>query len=409
MAHKWHHSLNGINSFKNKNGELLQTRRHSLNGNAKRSHKSDVKRSNGNKSKHEEIEHLRNPRQGLLKVQAYNGERSRTKQNSKLMFYPLSDDVTEGEHFDKSEIESLYEESGLSDYQTLSEFHEHSLRMLENVSNLRHVVKSSGHKGGADKHDKAIRTDLKIDKNRVRSIVDTERRNSEKNGVETEDFSDSERYELCDKLHSNSIKVGASSSGYKSEGLSGEHEDSNKSFAKQSKSYFTESDRKESNNLPSKSGMEYWVPSRDQGQRSRSYEGQHRIVESSRSENSRGQKTNNLYVEERYSREKSVKSDMKQELNRDESKNVDYGKLDIMFKHIHNDQFKMIMVSEELSDKTELSRSNRDANGEDLRHTNSEQVLSATETRITFLEKKEQASLFVLYGCDALTWFQVQI
>ena len=291
--------------------------------------------------------------------------------------------------------------SGLADYQTLTEFHENSLKMLDNISNLRHVVKSS--KTGGDTY-KGRKAEVKIDKNRVRSIVDTERRNSRENDIEMESFSESERYEPFVRSHGkvDDARVDSGPSGSKSGTFSGDFiKDSNAHVGKQSTSYLRKSgdskdmvDRKEFNDLPSKPGMEYLVSSTDQGQRSRSYEGQHRITESFKSENSESQKRNNLYNEGRYNSEKSVKTDLKIDLKRQDSKNIDYGKLDIMFKHIQNDQFKMVMVSEELNDKTGLSGSNRDTSSETVKHSNSEQVLSDTERRIYFLESKEQASFF---------------
>ena len=399
MAHKRQHSLNGLNNSKNKNGEIVQTRRHSLNGSSKNGSKSGSKgsHSNGQKSKRDEFEQIRISRQTSLKSYKSNGERSGPKQKSKLQFYPLSD-AAEREDFDRSEIEGLYENSGLSDYQTFSEFHENSLKMLDNISNLRHVVKSSKNGQGVYKDSKA---EVKIDKNKVRSIVDTERRNSRENDIDTESFSESERYEPYVRLHSKvDAKVDSGPTDSKSGPCRGGFvKDSNAHVTKQSKSYLHESgdskdmlDRKELNDPPSKLGMEYWVSSTDKGHRLRSFEGHHRNLEISRSEYSGSQKTNNLYNEGRYSREKSVKSDLKQDLKRQDSKDIDYGNLDIMFKHVQNDQFKMVMVSDVLNNKAELISSNKDTSGETVGHSKSEQVLSDTERRICFLESKEKAS-----------------
>ena len=70
MAHKRQHSLNGLNTSKNKNGEIVQTRRHSINGSSKNGSKPGTKEShsNGHKSKRDEFEQIRISRQGFLKV-----------------------------------------------------------------------------------------------------------------------------------------------------------------------------------------------------------------------------------------------------------------------------------------------------------------------------------------------------
>ena len=416
MAHKRHHSLIGLSTAKDRNGELVQTRRCSINGGGKSSSKNGSKgsQSNGHTSRKEEFDQIRVSRQNSFKIYEKNGESKETKQRSKLEFYPLSDNANVNGHedIDKSEIEGLYKNSGLSDYQSLSEFHESSLKMLENGSNLRHGAKSS--KKGQVAY-KGSKTEVKIDKNRVRSIVDTERKNGQENDVETESFSESERYEPYVRLHGNlDVKVDSGSYGNKSGTFSGEFVTArNVSCTKQSKSYSLTSvdnedtiDRKEFNALPEKPGMEYRVYPTGHGQRSGSFEGHQKVNESSRSGYSGSQKINNLYNERTYSREKSIKSDLKQDLKRHDANNINYGKLDIMFKHVQNDQFKMVMVSDDLNDKEKLNSSNRDNSSETVRHSKSEQVLGDTERRIYFLESKEQAS-FILRLVDLDVFYNI--
>ena len=263
--------------------------------------------------------------------------------------------------------------------------------LLEDISNSRKSKSKNGNgksvngqngKGILRVNEKATQIDSSV----IRKIIETEKNGTE-NDVEDFSISETVRYEPYIRLQGNiDVDDASSSNGTKTRVIRGEFKGTdrvaqNTENYKQKGDHFIHSkvrtadseqsidihkhkqtggnfrhseldgmvDKEVENRAIQTPGMEYWVyPSNDQT--SVSYRDGGKVKDISRSLSYDRQKTNNLYTERSYETEKQQNYEFKQNTNKTEH-DIDYGNLDIMFKHVRNDQFKMVMMTDELNNR----------------------------------------------------------
>ena len=320
--------------------------------------------------------------------------------------------------------------------------------LLEDVSNSRKSKSKNGNgKSVNGQNEKSIlRVNEKatqIDSSVIRKIIETEKNGTE-NDVEDFSISETERYKPFIRLQGDiDVNGGSSSSGSKNRVITGEVKGTdhvkqsieNYRF-KQNDNHFVHSkvrttdseqsidihkhkqtggnfmhsefrgvvDKDFENRAIQTPGMEYWVyPSNSQT--SVSYRDGGKVKDISRSRSYERQKTNNLYTERNYGIEKRQNYELQQNTNKTEN-DIDYGNLDIMFKHVRKDQFKMVMVTDELNNREQPNwrvgeqevESMRcvKAEGEkeikDNKYFKAKEKVSQMEAKIYRLENKEEAS-----------------
>ena len=340
-----------------------------------------------------------------------------------------------------------YSEKGQMIYRHFNNFFISSKNsLLEDVSNSRKSKSKNGSgksvngqngKGILRVNEKATQIDSSV----IRKIIETE-----KNGTENdvEDFSVSEtvRYEPYIRLQGNiGVNDDSSSNGTKTRVIRGEFKGTDRVAQdtenyKQKGDHFIHSkvrttdpeqsidihkhkqtggnfmhsefsgvvDKDFENRAIQTPGMEYRVyPSN--GQTSVSYRDGGKVKDISRSQSYERQKTNNLYTERNYGTEKRQNYELKQNTNKTEN-DIDYGNLDIMFKHVQNDQFKMVMVTDELNNREQPNwkvdgqevdsmryvKAKSEKEIEDNRYFKAKEKVSQMEAKIYRLENKEEAS-----------------
>ena len=261
--------------------------------------------------------------------------------------------------------------------------------LLEDVSNSRKSKSKNGNgksvngqngKGILRVNEKATQIDSSV----IRKIIETEKNGTE-NDVEDFTISETERYEPDIRLQGDiDVNGGYSSTVSKTRVIKGEfkgtdHVKQSIENYKQNGDHFKHSkvrttgseqsmdihkhkqtrgnfrhsefdgtvEKEVENRAIQTPGMEYWVyPSN--GQTSASYRDGGKVKDISRSRSYERQKTNNLYTKRNYGIDKQQNYELKQNTNKIEN-DIDYGNLDIMFKHVRNDQFKMVMLTDELN------------------------------------------------------------
>ena len=405
---KRQHSLNGRRSNTASNYESLQIRRSSVNGSTQRN-KDDGKESQSDthKSRKAEFEQIMLARENSFKVYSKKDDRKKlVKQSSKSDTYEVVEKdrhhnvgKTQDDHSEK-DVEQFYNDSGLLEYQQLKDFHESSKAILQaNGSNSRSAKpgiingKSKNSKNSILKNSER-QSEIQIDRNVVRHLVNREKISKRENDIETLSVSESERFEPYVRLHGNiDVELDSQHSGTFKGNLRPDYVNKDlqrKNAYKYTSEYATFGhkemlDKNESEASQQKPGMEYWVYPTG-GQKSRSSENQERFWEVS---------STNFYNEGYYGREKLKKSEFKQELNRNENNNINYGQLDIMFKHVQNDQFKMVMVSDVLNNERQITEWEKEKHIDNVRYSRTKLSVGDTEARIYFLENKEQASVYV--------------
>ena len=318
--------------------------------------------------------------------------------------------------------------------------------LLEDVSNSRKSKSKNGNgksvngqngKGILRVNEKATQIDSSV----IRKIIQTEKNGTE-NDVEDFSISETVRYEPYIRLQGGiDANGGSSSNGSKTRVITGEFIGANRvkqsiESSKQNGDHYIHSevrttdsersidvhkhkqtggnfmhsefdgmvDKEVENRAIQTPGMEYWVyPSN--GQTSVSYRDGGKVKDISRSRSYERQKTNNLYTERNYGIEKRQNYELKQNTNKTEN-DIDYGNLDIMFKHVRNDQFKMVMVTDELNNREQPNwrvgeqevdsmryvKAKSEKEIDDNRYFKAKEKVSQMEAKIYRLENKEEAS-----------------
>ena len=420
-AIKHQQAMNGMSNNKGKYSESSQNenKNGSINGRRGSKNGQNGSQSNNQSSRREEFEQVLLARENSFRIHTGQEEgRKLVKQRSKAELYQMDDT---DQHYDVSKIqisredfchgenigEMCYSENGQIQYRQFKDY-------SENGSQVRKTKSSNGSKNGKSKNGKNGRVTFKenehamqIDSSAIRKIIETEK-NSTENDIDNFSFSESERFEPYVRLHGNiDVKVDSGSYGSKSGTFKGEFSTNQESANKKdSENYRPKNERHiqydckglidpdRISKSVQKPGMEYWVYSASD-HNSRSFKGHESVKEVQKSQSYSSQKTNNLVSEGHYEMEKLKKSELKQGFNKNENDDVNYGKLDIMFKHVHNDQFKMVMVSDELNNERQLNERNRDKDGENVRYINAKQDIEQMEARIYYLGNKEQAGVYL--------------
>ena len=318
--------------------------------------------------------------------------------------------------------------------------------LLEDVSNSRKSKSKNGNgksvncqngKGILRVNEKATQIDSSV----IRKLIETEKNGTE-NDIEDFTISETVRYEPYIRLQGDiDVDDVSSSNGSKTRIITGEfigadhvkqsienyrHQQNDNHFVyskvrttdpeqsidkhKQTGGNFMHSessgvvDKDFENRAVQTPGMEYWVyPSNNQTSVSNRDGG--KVKDMSRSPSNERQKTNNLYTERNYGIDKQQNYELKQNTNKTEN-DIDYGNLDIMFKHVQNDHFKMVMVTDELNrreqpnwrvgeqevDSMRYVKAKSEKEMDDIRYFKAKEKVSQMEAKIYRLENKEEAS-----------------